>query len=399
MHRAGTDQAFLAAQQSLLSSGREQHALREEIVKLSREEEREMVDARAKRKDGRGGRRKVTGTWAGNAIDGGGAETRRFDREAGQRHAMHGSDQARRETPRANIVGIGSIQSSSYREAPLPRVDVSNAADIRRIELVGRGVTSISLAGAVEATLGAPTISARAWRPTNDEASGHNSQRAPLLWALFIRQCQLPSLIPVAGLLHNLDGLTGLGIHEVEGLALAGVERVLADARCLSTLTIRRCGLTHLPRLQSGSIEVLDLGENDIENTSGLETLFRLKELHLDGNNISTLADLRPLVPPGAGSLRELNLDNNPLQTIPRYAAFQGVWCPRCRLEIDPSIYWTTFVLCFQRTSKSQSSTCSICSYSIGKSSPLSPRPPEKGEGNILSVRRMSGYYTLLLQL
>lgn len=333
MHRAGTDQAFLAAHQSLLSSGGEQLALREEIVNLSREAEREMADALpvpgaffGAKRQGEGGGGRVGKATETNEADGGGADTKKLHREDGLRHAVHVSDEAKRAAKGANNVEFGSTsQSSSYREAPHPRACVSNAGDIRRIELVGRDVTSISLAGAVEAVLGAPTISAGASRHTNDEAGGHNSQRAPLLWALFIRQCQLPSLLPVAGLLHNLDGLTGLGIHHVEGLALAGVERVLADAPCLNMLTIRRCGLTHLPRLQSGSIEVLDLGENDIGNTSGLETLFRLKELNLEGNTISTLADLRPLVPPGAGSLRELNLDNNPLQKIPRYAMFQRI--------------------------------------------------------------------------
>ncbi|CAM9469738.1 unnamed protein product, partial [Ectocarpus fasciculatus] len=141
----------------------------------------------------------------------------------------------------------------------------------------------------------------------------------PLLWSLTFRQCQLASLLPVAGLLHHLDGLIGLGFHGIDRLALAGVERVLADARCLCTLTIRHCGLTRLPRLQSGSIEVLDLSNNAIESAAGLETLFRLKELNLAGNRIRTLLGLRPLVPLGTGRLRELNLESNPVQNTPRY--------------------------------------------------------------------------------
>ncbi|CAM9336064.1 unnamed protein product, partial [Hapterophycus canaliculatus] len=141
----------------------------------------------------------------------------------------------------------------------------------------------------------------------------------PLLWSLVIRQCQLPSLLPVAGLLHHLDGLVSLGLHEIDGLALAGVERVLADARRLTSLTIRRCGVTRLPHLQSGSIEMIDLSDNAIEDTSGLETLFRLRKLNLSGNNLRTLLGVRSLVPLGAGSLRELILDRNPLQNSPRY--------------------------------------------------------------------------------
>ncbi|CAM9825191.1 unnamed protein product, partial [Ectocarpus sp. 12 AP-2014] len=141
----------------------------------------------------------------------------------------------------------------------------------------------------------------------------------PLLWSLTFRQCQLESLLPVAGLLYHLDGLIGLGVHRIDGLALAGVERVLADARCLCTLTIRHCGLARLPRLQSGSIEVLDLSNNAIESAAGLETLFRLKELNLAGNRIRTLLGLRPLVPLGTGRLQELNLESNPVQNTPRY--------------------------------------------------------------------------------
>ena len=337
MNRAGAGQALLAAQESLLSVGGEQLTLREDILSLAREEEREMSDvlpirgASTAKREGRGGRQGVTTCdSAAYAVNVKGTSTRALRRKYRQCDAVIASSQEVRETRGINNRECGAFQARHFQEVPPARVDESIAADIRRVEVVGRAVTSISLASAVETTLDGPTVFTSPSGLANDEAGRQDSQRAPALWALSIRQCQLPSLIPVAGLLHNLDGLIALGIHEVDGLALAGVERVLADARCLSTLTIRRCRLSQLPRLQSGSIEVLDLGENDIESTSGLETLFRLKELNLEGNNLSTLAELRPLVPPGAGSLRELNLNNNPLQTIPRYATFQHVWCPRC---------------------------------------------------------------------
>ncbi|CAM9286625.1 unnamed protein product [Ectocarpus sp. 12 AP-2014] len=190
--------------------------------------------------------------------------------------------------------------------------------EIRRVDLVGQAVTSSGLADVVEATMGIPTTPAAPSRHV-DDTKERKDMCDPLLWSLTFRQCQLESLLPVAGLLYHLDGLIGLGVHRIDGLALAGVERVLADARCLCTLTIRHCGLARLPRLQSGSIEVLDLSNNAIESAAGLETLFRLKELNLAGNRIRTLLGLRPLVPLGTGRLQELNLESNPVQNTPRY--------------------------------------------------------------------------------
>ncbi|CAB1113299.1 unnamed protein product [Ectocarpus sp. CCAP 1310/34] len=190
--------------------------------------------------------------------------------------------------------------------------------EIRKVDLVGQAVTSLGLADVVEATLGIPTTPAAPSRHV-DDTKERKDMCDLLLWSLTFRQCQLESLLPVAGLLHHLDGLIGLGIHGTDGLALAGIERVLADARCLCTLTIRDCGLARLPRLQSGSIEVLDFSNNAIESAAGLETLFRLQELNLAGNRIRTLSDLRPLLPLGTGRLRELNLENNPVQDSPRY--------------------------------------------------------------------------------
>lgn len=289
---AKSDEVRLAGLESLFSVG-EQRSLREEIRELSRENERETRGLSvfgAKREDRRG----VT-TRTAYADEG---------RDTGPSDVEHQSDEEKMEVPGGNRTGLEGLLSRPSGNA-LPRADISTA-DIRRVDVIGRSITSMSLANAVEATMGEPTTA------TNDEA--------PPLWSLVIRQCQLSSLIPVAGLLHYLDGLVGLRFHEVAGLALAGVERVLADARCLSTLTICKCGLSNLPRLQSGSIEVLDLSDNKIESASGLEMLFRLKELNLAGNNISALTDLRPLISLGAGCLRELSLDRNPLKSVPRYA-------------------------------------------------------------------------------
>lgn len=302
----------VAGQQESLPSGGEQHILKEEIMDLSRENEREtccvlssLGTFGAKREEIRG----VT-TCAAYAVEGRDTNIALHQR-AGPSDVEHQPDQEKKETRGGNRYKITAAALLSRPSGnALPRVDASTS-DIRRVDLVGRSVTSISLANAVEAT-SEPTI-------TNGEAP-------LLLWSLAIRQCQMPSLIPVAGLLHLLDGLVGLGVHEVAGLALAGVERVLADARCLSTLTIRKCDLAYLPRLQSGSIEALDLSDNKLESASGLEMLFRLQELNLAGNNMSTLEDLRPLVSLGAGCLRELNLDRNPVQNIARYVRGRSIY-------------------------------------------------------------------------
>lgn len=305
----------VAQPQSLLSCGVEQHSLREDIMNLIREDARETSHilstvgaVGAKREESR----RITDNNTPLPL---GTNTPLYP-EPGPSIAGDSPDEDNK-----GIQGIDCTHSAalrSPRSRPVcPRVAVSTA-DIRRVDLVGQAVTSMGLADAVDATLGALGTKCTAPSSKTNDVMGQDIQAAPLLWVLTIRQCQLSSLLPVAGLLHHLDGLIGLGIHGIAGLALAGVERVLADARCLSTLTIHRCGLVHLPRLQSGSIEILDLSDNAIENTSGLETLFRLKELNLAGNNISSLKGLRPLVPLGAGCLRELNLDRNPVQNTPR---------------------------------------------------------------------------------
>lgn len=309
MYRADTDyrqQRIAKSDEVVLlpSAGEQQNILRKEIMELSRESERETsfvvssLSAFGAKQDER---REVT-TAIAHAVDG--RDTTIAHQRAGPGDVGHEPGKEKTEIRGTNCTGFEALLSRPSRNA-LPPEDISTA-DIRRVELIGRSITSIGLANAVEATMGEPTTS------TNSEA--------PLfLWSLLIRQCQLSSLIPVAGLLHNLDGLVGLRVHEVAGLALAGLERVLADARCLSTLTICKCGLSFLPRLQSGSIEVLDLSDNKLESASGLEMLFRLKELNLAGNNIRSLADLRPLISLGAGCLRELSLDRNPVNNIPRY--------------------------------------------------------------------------------
>lgn len=230
------------------------------------------------------------------------------------------------ETP--NITRSGHEHClSPLPRPPSPQRAVTGTTNMSRVEVVGRAVTSMGLADAVEAELGSPgtTFADQPVGHAENEVRRRDTHVEPLLWSLVIRQCQLPSLLPVAGLLHHLDGLVSLGLQEISGLALAGVERVLADATCLISLTIRRCGVIRLPRLQSGSIEMLDLSDNVIEDTSGLETLFRLRELNLSGNNIRTLSGVRSLVPLGAGSLRELNLNWNPLEHCPRYCSYTGL--------------------------------------------------------------------------
>lgn len=301
---AESDEVVLAGQENLPCGG-EQHSLREEIMELSLESERETSCALSSLGVFGAKREGICGVTTSTAYSVAGR-----DRSTIALHQRAGPGDARHqpETRGGDRTGFEALLSQ--------RVDMSTA-DIRRVDLIGRSVTSMSLANAAEATMGEPATT------TNSEA--------PLLWSLAIRQCQLSSLIPVAGLLHHLDGLMGLRVHEVAGLALAGVERVLADARCLSTLTICKCGLTYLPRLQSGSIEVLDLSDNKLESANGLEMLFRLKELNLAGNNISTVTHLRPLISLGAGCLRELRLDKNPVKNIPRYE-HGNVYCvgPRC---------------------------------------------------------------------
>lgn len=298
--------ARVAHRQSLLSCGVvEQHSLLEDIINLTREDERE------------------TSNFLSAAVVGSVDAKREKSRQMtdSNTHPERGPSIAR-DGPAQDtkgIQGIDGIHAAALQSPKSPSAcprAATSTTDIRRVDLVGQAVTSMGLADVVDATLGAPRTTCCAVSSTqpNDEVV----QDTRRLWVLTIRQCQLSSLLPVAGLLHHLDGLIGLGIHDVAGLALAGVERVLAEARCLNTLTIRRCGLVHLPRLQSGSIEVLDLSDNAIENTSGLETLFRLKELNLAGNRISALADLRPLVPLGTGCLRALSLDRNSLRITPR---------------------------------------------------------------------------------
>lgn len=321
MHRAGTppgsqryaeiDEVHvpLTDQQVLLSSGGEQHVLREEILELSRENEQERSRALFRAGAFAAEREDIRGIMPRSAYDVEGRDINiAMHQRARPRDVGHRPDREEVEIHGDDRTAFEALPSRPSGNT-VSRVDI-NAADIRRVDLIGRSVTSMSLGNSVEAIVGEPTTI------INGEA--------PLLWSLVIRQCQLFSLLPVAGLLHHLDNLTGLRVHEVAGLALAGVERVLADARCLSTLTISNCGLTHLPRLQSGSIEVLDLSDNKLDSASGLEMLFRLKELNLAGNNLSTLTDLRPLISLGAGCLRELNLDRNPIRKLPRYERGNG---------------------------------------------------------------------------
>ncbi|CAN0106393.1 unnamed protein product [Scytosiphon promiscuus] len=279
-------------------------ALRKAIVDLTREDERES------KQDPSAAREAVVGERAGGPGNG---------PSITPSGVYCVCDESVNASSRKEMPPRGAATPQTRREAGMspsasPRRSSRGTTDIQRVEVAGRAVTSMGLADVVEAQLGSP---AQPWQVEDEVRRGQTQSEPPRLWSLVLRQCQLSSLLPVAGLLHHLDGLVSLGLHEIAGLALAGVERVLADARCLASLTIRRCGVTRLPRLQSGSIETLDLSDNAIEDTSGLETLFRLKELDLSGNDLRTLLGIRSLVPLGAGSLRGLKLDGNPLQSSP----------------------------------------------------------------------------------
>lgn len=203
-----------------------------------------------------------------------------------------------------------------------------SSANTLQVGFVDEAVSAFSLANAVKAALDAPRTTYASPVEGNDNEQGRQHmqhvQHVPL-WSLTIHRCHLSSLFPVAGLHRHLGGMCSLQIDGSAGLALAGLELVLANALCLRNVTLRRCGLVQLPQLQSGSVEALDVSDNVIKNAAGLETLFRLKWLNLAGNDVRGLADLRPLVPLGTGSLRELILAGNSVQDCPR--------CENGRLE------------------------------------------------------------------
>lgn len=203
-------------------------------------------------------------------------------------------------TPNAVIFSRQSKSPSLGRSTT-----VQNGANIILVKVKDQDVTSLNLARSVESARG---------------DHGHDMSTAGGLafWSLTIHQCHLPSFLPVAGLLHHLGNLCAMEITGCSGLALAGLERVLADASCLRTLTLRSCGLLQLPPLMSGSIEVLDVSDNALKDATGIETLFRLNKLNLAGNYLCSLTDLRPLVPLGASDLQQLGLAGNPVQEVPR---------------------------------------------------------------------------------
>lgn len=205
------------------------------------------------------------------------------------------------------------LQPSSHRSTSTMG---SRTDRLQHIEVTEQEVTAKSLADAVRQGMEVP-------RPCASEEND-KSQICPLgalFWSLTIRKCKLSCLLPVAGLLHGNSGICEINIDECAGLTLKGIECVLTEAPCLRVLAIRRCGLTRLPQLRSESVEELDISRNKIENAAGLETLFRLKKLNMAENYVHTLIDLRPLIPLGMGCIRELNLEGNPVQNIPRYDA------------------------------------------------------------------------------
>lgn len=160
------------------------------------------------------------------------------------------------------------------------------------------------------------------------------NDRGALFLSLTIRNCKLSCLLPVTGLLYGNIGICEINIDACPGLVLKGIECILTEATCLRVLAIRRCGLTRLPQLRSESVEEPDISRNKIENAAGLETLFRLKKLDMTENRVHTLMDLRPLIPLGMGYIRELSLEGNPIQYIPRYEALKYGRMGRCRLSI-----------------------------------------------------------------
>lgn len=312
---------------------REQRSIRQDILDLTHEDGRETVSVLDKAHVAVDVKVREDGNYRGIVVDreGGGAEVYRefltgeektySQKKSAER--QHKRGEGGRLSPEDSANNKDALQDtlpvvpSQTRGGPIFLQRTTNKSDaICRVKLADQAVTSLSLAEAVESTLSA----------ASSLTSAHDEQHFPF-WSLVIGGCQLPSLLPVAGLLHYLNGLCVLEIDGCLRIALTGFERVLEDAPCLHTLTLRRCGISQLPQLQSGSVEVLDISENRIKNTAGLETLFRLKRLNMAGNCVRTLMDLRPLVPLGAGSVRELNLAGNPVQEVPRCGITSWVYC------------------------------------------------------------------------
>ena len=308
------------------SSLREQHSLRQDIIRLAREDERETAlllsaDAELKGAAQAGSR----GDPAGAAYLLGAAGVNIIRRvELVDQLVVTASSLA--DTVESTLL-LGAPLRTTTRTSQVHRW--SNNTTTNKI------FDSSRLQGNVEKKkeIGGG-IQGRAERDGEDQARGwtreHKSgvgwphavqqDTTPLLWSLLIQRCRLPSLMPVAGLLHRLNSLCSLQIHGIVGrFTLNGLERLLSDAPCLRTIALRRCGLTRLPCLESASVETLDVGDNSIKTAAGLEHLFRLTVLNMSGNNICRLMDVLPLVPLGAGCLRVLNLNGNPVQNTLRY--------------------------------------------------------------------------------
>lgn len=161
----------------------------------------------------------------------------------------------------ANTSSPKKIPSRSSQQ-PAPQKTTQAAEDSRsvgtlgqtvcRVEMVNQDVTSLRLEQSVEnALLSQDATDKTSYRLQDGICS------ATSLWSLSLQQCRLPSLLPVAGLLHNLSVLCSLEVNGCTGVTLTGLERVLEDAPCLRTLTLRRCGISQFqPPLASGSIEV-----------------------------------------------------------------------------------------------------------------------------------------------
>jgi len=140
-----------------------------------------------------------------------------------------------------------------------------------------------------------------------------------------------PSAIGTIATLRTLNlsscGLTDQSLEAIGGLSrltelyldannLTSLQQ-LPDLASLGTLSVRNNGLSDIDYNRSGSITVLDLGENRLGSdtlASGLRTFPNLKSLKLDGNKLGAVpADAFSAF---ASKLEELDLSKNDLSSI-----------------------------------------------------------------------------------
>ena len=116
--------------------------------------------------------------------------------------------------------------------------------------------------------------------------------------------------------LEAIGGLSGLTELYLDANNLTSLQQ-LPDLASLGTLSARNNGLSDIDYNRSGSITVLDLGENRLGSdtlASGLRTFPNLKSLKLDGNKLGAVpADAFSAF---ASKLEELDLSKNDLSSI-----------------------------------------------------------------------------------